>query len=129
MLQLLDLWDEEQDGDADECYLGEEPGCCMIGPEPLLDLCERLDKGYVAPVVSKLFQEALADEDEQPCVTVEKMVKLIREKALNVHPLQSVDAPMTAMEVDADLVETRFLWGDCECGHARSFALSCKLTA
>ena len=107
MLQLLDLWDEEQDGDADECYLGEEPGCCMIGPEPLLDLCERLDKGYVAPVVSKLFQEVLMETDSkgskadptnprisasQSCVTVEKMVKLIREKALKVHPLQSVDA-------------------------------------
>ena len=107
MLQLLDLWDEEQDGDADECYLGEEPGCCMIGPEPLLDLCERLDKGYVGPAVARLFQEVLMEESSegskadpttpgvsasQSCVTVEKMVKLIREKALKVHPLQSVDA-------------------------------------
>ena len=36
LLQLLDLWDEEQDGAADECSIsdaGENAGCCMLGPE------------------------------------------------------------------------------------------------
>lgn len=36
LLQLLDLWDEEEDGAAEECSIsdsGESAGCCMIGPE------------------------------------------------------------------------------------------------
>ena len=36
LLQLLDLWDEEEDGAAEECSIsdsGDNTGCCMIGPE------------------------------------------------------------------------------------------------
>lgn len=121
VLQLLDLWDEEQDGGATECLLGEgsaaSAGCCMIGPEPLEELCVRLDKDYVAPVMAKLFEEVLREASGSPdsemgtsawrqagvasssipCVTVDKMrakMRAMAEGAAKVHPLQSIpDGP------------------------------------
>ena len=82
ILQLLDMWEEDNDGDTDQCTVGPEgvnAGCCLTGQEPLTDLCDRLDKAYVAPKLAVLFAQVLADA-EAPCVTVEAMRAAIRSK-------------------------------------------------
>lgn len=80
----------------------------MIGSEPLEDLCERLDKAYVAPALKKFFEESMAESSStgdvadpattggsaktMPCITVAKMKALIRKRAeasAIEYPLQS----------------------------------------
>lgn len=95
LLQLLDMWEEESDGDAEECSIsdsGDNAGCCMLGPEPLAGLCDRLDMASEAPELTKLFELVLKEaadfhdsssegaEFGTPCVTVEKMRSAIRDK-------------------------------------------------
>ena len=95
LLQLLDLWEEENDGAADECSLSDDIdslGCCMIGPEPLEALCDRLDRLDAAPKLARVFEEVLKDAQDyadssseipMACVTVDKMRNLIRTKLSN----------------------------------------------
>ena len=78
----FDVWDEDQDGDAEQCMLGPpEAGfdCCMIGPEPLAELCDRLDVPSATAPLSRLFAQVMGESDGG-CVTVEMMRKKIRAK-------------------------------------------------
>ena len=82
LLQVLDVWDEDQDGDAEQCMLGPpEAGfdCCMIGPEPLTELCDRLDVPSATAALSRLFTQVMGESGGE-CVTVEMMRKKIRAK-------------------------------------------------
>lgn len=90
--------------------MGEDPGCCMIGPEPLEELCDRLDKSYVAPVLRTFFEEVLEEANETgkkadpatpgvvsgaaACVTVGKMIELIRSKAKSAGDAGGVSYPL-----------------------------------
>jgi hypothetical protein len=92
LLGLLDLWDEvEVDATQDACFLGPDDGCCMVGVEPLLELCEQFKKPAAVASLSKLFEQVLEESTKEwesslmgevgaPCVTVDAMRAALRTK-------------------------------------------------
>merc|ERR1719174_2606157 len=83
-LAVLKGWELSDAAINDECFLGPDDGCCMLGSEPLVALAERLGKPSVAPALKQLFEEVLAESTKQfdeslmgelgaPCVTQEAM--------------------------------------------------------
>ena len=67
LLALLDIWESNADdfGDEETCMLGPEDGCCMIGPEPLVNLCDRLGKPAVLPALTTLFEQVLKESTRE----------------------------------------------------------------
>ena len=103
LLQILDLWDEDEEGAAEECMLGEDE-CCMVGPEPLAELCDRLDVRLAEPAMTELFTQVLKESNSQ-CVTAEKMRAALRGKVEKRSPPQSVMGGPPEGKSGADLKE------------------------
>lgn len=68
MLEILEQWDEDEDGDSTACMAGSD--------YELADLVERLGKEEALPDLDKVFNEVLSGKDEA-CVTIQDMKKML----------------------------------------------------
>ena len=110
LMLVIDKWESSDGTESDDeqffdmCYLTDDEddqGCCMVGPEPLLEVMNRLDvsgglnKWNIEPALKRIFSEVLEENTNEweeslmgevgsPCVSAETMRSAIRAKAFEV---------------------------------------------